>query len=124
MQTAAVASEEKKQILVVEDEALIAMDLQRQLQRLGYDVPAIAHSGEQALQRARSSVFDLVLMDIHLPGELDGVRTAEILWNEFQTPVVYTTAHSDPETLKRAELSGSLAYLLKPISSDTLRTTV
>lgn len=124
MQTAAAPSEKKKQILVVEDEGLIAMDLQRQLQRLGYDVPVVANSGEQAIQFARSTVFDLVLMDIHLQGTMDGIRAAEILRNEFQTPVVYTTAHSDPETLRRAKLTGPLGYLLKPIAIDNLRSTL
>jgi len=64
----------RKQILIVEDEGLIAADIQSRLERLGYSVPAIARSGEEALDWARSTPFDLVLMDIHMP-ELDGYQT-------------------------------------------------
>src|ERR1017187_7651536 len=99
------AQEAKKQILVVEDEGLIAADIQRRLQRLGYAVPAIAHSGEEALRYARSTPFDLVLMDIRLNGEMDGIAAAAALKAEFETPVVYMTAHSDQDTVNRASLT-------------------
>ena len=69
--------ETRKQILVVEDEGLIAEDIKRRLERFGYTVPAIASSGEEALQCARYGAFDLALMDIHIKGEMDGIATAQ-----------------------------------------------
>ena len=81
-------NEAKKQILVVEDEGLIAADLQKRLERLGYSVPMIARSGEEALLCARSTPFDLVLMDIRIQGDKDGIDTAQEL-KSLDMPVVY-----------------------------------
>jgi signal transduction histidine kinase len=113
-----------KQILVVEDEALIAADLQKRLCRLGYPTPVIAGSGEDALQCAHAAAFDLVLMDIHLTGRMDGIATAQALQQCRATPVVYLTALSDPETLHRAKLSGPFGYLVKPVREADLQSTV
>lgn len=114
----------KKQILVVEDEGLIAADLQQRLQRLGYAVPAVVDSGEEALRCARSTPFDLALMDIHLGGEMDGIATARALKANFDTPIVYITAHADQETIQQAKLTEPFGYILKPIGDGDLRSAV
>jgi len=116
--------QKKKQILIVEDEGLIAADVQRRLERLGYSVPAIAQSGEEAIRCARSTPFDLALMDIRIQGDMDGIATAEALRSEFQTPVVYMTAHSDQETVNRAKLTEPFGYVLKPVGDGNLRSAV
>jgi two-component system, cell cycle sensor histidine kinase and response regulator CckA len=113
-----------KQILIVEDEGLLAADMQKKLERLGYPLPAIASSGAEAISCARSTPFDLVLMDIHLKGDMDGITTAQALKAELETPVIYITAHADPETVTRAQLTEPLGYLLKPVSAGDLRSTV
>jgi two-component system, cell cycle sensor histidine kinase and response regulator CckA len=118
------AVETQKRILIVEDEGLIAAEVQRKLERLGYQVPAIARSGTEALQCARSMLFDLVLMDIRIKGELDGIATAQTLKDELQMPVVYLTAHSDQDTISRATSTDPFGYVLKPVSEGNLSSAV
>ncbi|HWD00105.1 MAG TPA: response regulator [Candidatus Sulfopaludibacter sp.] len=114
----------RKHILVVEDEGLIADDIRRRLERLGYSVPAVASSGEEALQLAASFGYDLVLMDIRLKGEMDGIAAARKIKENLQIPVVYLTAHADPDTVNRATVTEPFGYILKPIADANLRTTI
>lgn len=101
-------------ILVVEDESIVARDLQETLEEFGYGVAAIASSGEEAIEKASQTRPDLVLMDIRLKGKLDGVDTAMRLRQQMQLPVVYLTAYADDETVERAKATEPLGYLLKP----------
>lgn len=112
------------QILVVEDEHIVAADIQHRLKRLGYAVPALASSGEEAIQKAADIQPDLVLMDILLKGAMDGVQAAQELRNRFKIPVVYVTACADNSTLQRAKLTEPFGYLLKPVEEWELRAVI
>lgn len=110
----------KVQILVVENESVIAADIKDCLESLGYAVPAIAISGEAAIATATSVRPDLVLMDIRLKGEMDGVQAAAVIWTRLRIPVVYSTGHSDRSTMARAKETGPFGYVLKPIEEQEL----
>lgn len=114
----------KARILVVEDEAIVAMDLQYKLEDLGYSVPALSYSGEEAIDLAHSLNLDLVLMDIRLNGETDGIQAAKQIRDQLDLPVVYLTAYADEATLQRAKLTGPFGYLLKPVEQKDLQTAV
>lgn len=111
-------------ILVVEDESVVALDLQGRLMGLGYEVPAIVSSGEEAIHRAEALQPDLVLMDIKLKGKMDGVQAAEQIRTRFDIPVVYLTAYADGATLQRAKITEPYGYLLKPLKERDLHTTI
>jgi CheY-like chemotaxis protein len=108
------------QILIVEDETIIARDIETRLKGLGYAVPAIVSSGEDAVVQAAETRPDLVLMDVQLTGETDGVTAAEEIQARFDIPVVYLTACADDETLERAKISGPFDYILKPVEATEL----
>ncbi|MFH1581617.1 MAG: response regulator [Pseudomonadota bacterium] len=112
------------QILVVEDEGIIAKDIQNTLESLGYAVPAIASSGEEAIKKATETLPDLVLMDIVLEGHMDGVEAAERIRDRFDIPVVYLTSYADNKTLQRAKITEPYGYILKPFSERELYTTI
>ncbi len=112
------------QILVVEDENIVAMNLQNRLQSLGYSVSGIAATAEEALARAGEILPDLVLMDIRLKGDVDGVTAAETLRARHGVPVVFLTAYADSETLSRARLTEPAGYLLKPFEARELQTAI
>ncbi|MBN1889725.1 MAG: response regulator [Thermoflexales bacterium] len=107
-------------ILIVEDEQIVARDLEKRLTALGYSVSAVAASGKGAIQKAAETQPDLVLMDITLRGEMDGVEAAGLIQERFDLPVVYLTAHADETTLQRAKLTGPLGYILKPFQERDL----
>lgn len=115
---------EQATILVVEDETIVAKDIQCSLQRLGYHVPSTATSGEEAIRKAGEIKPDLVIMDIVLKGRMDGVETAQHLQHQFDLPVVYLTAYADLQTLDRVKTTTPAGYMLKPFQPTELRTTI
>src|SRR6266516_2703399 len=115
---------DKARILVVEDESLLAEDIQERLKNLGYEVAAVAHSGEEALARVAAAQPDLVLMDIRLKGKMDGIDTARVVRERFNLPVVYLTGEADGATLERAKATEPLGFLLKPIEEKRLYSTI
>jgi len=111
-------------ILVVEDETIIARDIQQRLSRLGYTVSVIASSGEEALQKTADLSPALVLMDIVLKGKMDGVEAAARLQAQRDVPIVYLTAYADDTTLQRAMATGPYGYIMKPIVDKQLYTAI
>lgn len=103
-----------RRILIVEDERLIALDLQRRLTRLGYTVIGIMASGPQAIAAAFQLQPDLVLMDIRLQGEMDGIEAALHIQTDRLIPVIYLTAYVDDATMQRAQATSSWGFLRKP----------
>ncbi len=113
-----------ERIVVVEDESIVAKDIQSSLLHLGYVVPAVFSSGEDVLAKIHELKPDLVLMDILLKGRMDGITAAEQIRARFPIPVVFLTAYIDDQTLKRAKISQAFGYLLKPFEERELRTTI
>lgn len=112
------------QILIIEDEQLVADDLRETLEYLGYSVPALVASGEEAISIAETLQPDLVLMDIRLEGEMDGIEASLKIQSRFNLPVVYLTANADQATLERAKISHPFGYILKPFDEKILATTI
>jgi signal transduction histidine kinase len=107
-------------VLIVEDERIVALHLQMQLRRLGYEVLAMAAAGEVALQKIVELRPDVVLMDIHIEGALDGIDTAARIPVGMDVPVIYLTAYSDDATIARARATNPFGYLLKPFTEREL----
>lgn len=112
------------QILIVEDELLIAQSLARKLTKLGYTIAGIVSSGESAILATIEKVPDLVLMDVVIKGEIDGIETAYKIYKDYGIPVIYLTAYADDETLRRAEKTGCYGYILKPFKERELNASI
>ena len=108
-------------ILLVEDEGVIARDLEDTLTRLGYRVSGVASEGTEAIEMARELHPQLVVMDVSLRGEVDGIQAACAIQEDAPVPVIFLTGHTDTETLQRAVLTGPLGYLIKPFQEADLR---
>jgi CheY-like chemotaxis protein len=111
-------------ILVVEAESIVAHDVQDMLKSWGYVVPAIVSSGEKAIEKAAETQPDLVLMDVVLKGDMDGIDAAELIRARFDIPVVYLTAHASDNRFQRALMSELYSYILKPFDESELHTTI
>lgn len=108
-------------ILLVEDEGIVARDLEETLTRLGYDVSGVASEGVEAVAMAHALQPQLVLMDVNLRGGVDGIQAARAIQERSPVPIIFLTGHSDTRTLQRAVLTGPLAYLIKPFHEAELR---
>lgn len=108
------------QILVVEDERVVARDIKVCLENLGYTVAAIASSGIEAIEKAQALHPDVILMDIRLEGEMDGTQAAQQIWDRLNIPVIYSTGYSDHATVERATATEPFGYILKPIKEREL----
>jgi len=108
-------------VLIVEDESVVALDIQLQLEELGYRVAGTAESGEQAIQLARQHAPAVALMDVRLEGSMDGIEAAAIFRRELAVPVVFLTSHSDIDTVRRAAQTSPYGYLTKPFQIGELR---
>jgi two-component system cell cycle sensor histidine kinase/response regulator CckA len=111
-------------ILIVEDESIVALDLQVRLEGMGYQVVGVAHTGEEGLRLAEALSPDLVLMDIHLGDGMDGIETATRIRATQDLPIVFLTAYADESTLARAKAAAPYGYLVKPFQELSLRSTL
>ena len=108
-------------VLIVEDEAVIAADVRLMVEDMGFTALGIASSGEEGLRKAGVLRPDLVLMDIKIKGDMDGVIAAGEIFRRFRIPVVYMTAYSDPQTIKRVNRPGTLGCLIKPLEPSEFK---
>ncbi len=115
---------EKVSILIVEDEFIIAKDMEKTLMKLGYNVTDIVMSGEECLEKIEVMKPDLVLMDIKLGGKMDGIETSSVIQDRYDIPVIYLTAHSDTSSLERAKITRPYGYIVKPVNDRDLFTCI
>ena len=110
----------RERILVVEDETIVAMDIVATLRRLGYEVVGMVGTGSAAIESAQTLQPDAILMDIRLKGSMDGIQAATTIHQSQQTPIIFLTAHADPDTLERSKGASPYGYLVKPFDEPTL----
>lgn len=114
----------KIKVLIVDDEAIIAMDLKNRLEHLGYSITAIAHSGDDAIKMAAQTHPDIVLMDIMLGKSMDGIEAARQINKLHDIPIIYLTAYADENTLSRAKITKPFGYILKPFEERELHSAI
>ena len=110
----------KARILIVEDDSIIGMEIKDRVENLGYEVVDIVSYGDKAIESAKKQKPDLVLMDIHLKGSVDGIEAADAIRHEVDIPVVYLTAYADQHTIERAKITEAFGYVLKPFDERNL----
>lgn len=114
----------KTSVLVVEDESIVAKDIQNSLKKLGYTVPSVENTGEDAIDAAGQYQPDLILMDIMLKGEISGIDAAEQIRTRYQIPVIFLTAYADESTLSKAKVTEPYGYIIKPFKEIDLHTSI
>jgi len=115
---------DKIKILIVEDEIIVAKDIENTLVTLGYSVSGIVSSGDDALKHLESHRPDIVIMDIMLEGDLDGITAANNIRQQFNVPVIFLTAYSNEKTLDRAKIAKPYGFILKPFRETDLYTSI
>ena len=111
---------DKREVFIVEDEGITALQFVRTVERLGYTVSGVADTGEEALQMIDQHPPDIVLMDVSLRGEMSGTQTGEILRQRMKLPVVFVTAYNNPATLEEVRMAGGDGFLTKPLKVKEL----
>jgi CheY-like chemotaxis protein len=114
----------KANIMIVEDEGVVSIDIRNMLKKAGYGIAAVAFQGEEAIQKAEQSKPDLILMDIGLKGEIDGIEAAKRIRDHFQIPVVFLTGFADDVTLAKAKEVNPAGFIIKPINEEELNKTL
>ena len=112
---------EKKKILIVEDEVMLSAWLKIQLEDEGYLVCGSFTTGEESVEFVQKTKPDIILMDINLVGEIDGIEAAEVITEKSNIPIIFMTGYTDPKVYERAQKIKPLAYLIKPIEIWNLR---
>lgn len=115
---------DRKRVMIVEDEVIVALDIAGYLDQLGYECCRKVDSGEEAVQQAGLDQPDLILMDIGLAGRMDGIEAAENIREKSDIPIVFLTAYIDDRVVERAKKTEPYGYLLKPVSTEALRATI
>jgi DNA-binding LytR/AlgR family response regulator len=111
-------------ILIVEDESLVATDIQESLESLGYSVQGVVDTGLKAIEAVEKHLPDLVLMDINLKGEMTGIEAAKIISKESDVPIIYLTANADIDTVNKAKVALPYGYIIKPFTDKDLQTNI
>lgn len=114
----------KYKILIVEDEILVATDIQESLESLGYTVQGIADTGLKAIEAVQKELPDLILMDINLKGEMTGIDAAKLITKDNDVPIIYLTANTDLDTVNKAKVALPYGYIIKPFNDKDLQTNI
>ena len=114
----------KVSVLIVEDESIVAKDIQFSLKKLGYNVLGIEKTGEDAIKSAKLKKPDIIIMDIMLKGEITGIEASEKIREENNIPIIFLTAYADESTLARAKITEPYAYIIKPYKEIDLHTSI
>lgn len=114
----------KIKILIVEDESIVAKDIQNSLKKLGYQISAVVNSGDKAIKEIEENRPDLILMDIMLKGKISGIEAAKEIKERFAIPVIFLTAYADDNTLNKAKITEPYGYIIKPFKDKELQTTI
>lgn len=113
-----------KKVIIVEDEMIIAQDIKLFVLSLGYDVINIFSKGESLLDKVIQEKPDLIIMDVFLNGQIDGIETAKRLKGLYEVPILFVTAHSDKGTMRNIERTGYYGYIIKPFKEYELKTAI
>ncbi|PCJ85991.1 MAG: DNA-binding response regulator [Flavobacteriales bacterium] len=114
----------KVNILIVEDESIVAKDIEHSLNKLGYNVVGIASMGEKGIELAEEHKPDIILMDIMLKGEMNGIEAAHEIREKLNIPVIYLTAYADENTLSKAKVTEPYGYIIKPFKEIDIHTSI